>query len=388
MEPIPVIVMLNNRILNDLALKACRKRVRRQTGFVHYNYESAHAAEQDTIPLLENFTFALALFSTRLSDSILEGRLLLEKLLYFEVEGNFPVYLHEYPRCRSKSLGRRIAQVLMLILEEFPTVLGGQLKVQMEKLVSNRLQPSQIIPKTPEEWGEALIENPDLLEEAIALWHPSLHAYIGPHQRQEKGEPAVTLLDLYMGQLYGSFSSRALQDHPIQMRAALLRPPSGRVFTPSSSVAFAGNSLLWGGPACLHSLYCDPRKCELKQDPEGYLFALPEQVPEEADERVELAFFCNLHETTTLLVNGKRATTFQLGDLVTVDSDGIILNLVFSLIEGEGNFFGQISRGNRPTQSANRGDHVYEAYDWQITLRTVHRTPRTFIKATIKPTGF
>lgn len=372
--------MDNNKILNDLALKACRKRARRQTGFIHYNYESAYAAEQDTIPLFENFTFALALFSTRLSDSILEGRLLLEKLLNFEVDGNFPVYLHEYPRCRSKSLAHRIARVLMRILTEFPTVLGSELKLQIENLVNKILQPSHLNPKTPEEWGEALIENPNLIEDAVALWHPSLHAYIGPHQRQEKGEPAVTLLDLYMGQLYGSFSSRALQDHPIQMCASLLRPPSGRVFTPSNSLAFSGNSLLWGGPAYLHSLYCDPRKCELQQDPKGYLFTLPDQIPEEADTMVELAFFCNLHESTTLLVNGKRATTFQLGDLVTIDSKEVILNLIFSLAEGEGSFFGQISRGNRPTQCTNRGDHLYEAYDWQITLRTIHRTLKTSIK--------
>ena len=88
------------RRMVELALHSGRKRQSKQTGFVHYCYESSTSDPHDTIPLVENFCFALALFRSRLVESVQEGKRLLEKLLAFEIGGNFPLYLHEYPHCK------------------------------------------------------------------------------------------------------------------------------------------------------------------------------------------------------------------------------------------------------------------------------------------------
>ena len=86
---------------------------------------------------------------------------------------------------------------------------------------------------------------------------------------------------------------------------------------------------------------------------------------------MEVAFFCDIHEENQLFVNGLRATTFQLGDRVQIISQGMRIELVFS--SENGTFFGHISRANRPSQISCRGDKRFEAYDWQISLRTIRR---------------
>ena len=89
------------RRLIDLAIASGRRRLSDQTSFVHLSYET-EGAKHDTIPLFENFCYALGLFRSKLTEDIAEGKALLERLFAFEVEGNFPVYLHEYPVCRNR----------------------------------------------------------------------------------------------------------------------------------------------------------------------------------------------------------------------------------------------------------------------------------------------
>lgn len=368
--------MTDRKTLIELALKAGRKRQSKQTGFVHYCYESHDPFEHDTIPLYENFCFALALFRSRMSDNVLEGKSLLEKLFKFRVQGNFPIYLHEYPVCRNPGLGPRILTVLQKLVEEFHNVLGAELKAEIEKVeseIEERL-PLARPPATPEEWGDALAYAAVNLDDALAVWHPSLHAYIGPSGGQERGEPALTLLDLYMCQLFGSFSKRALADHPVHLRAALLYPPEYPKPFETMSCCYAGTTLLWGGPDQLHSFFCAPKKSALKHEGNAYVFTLPEVIPEEGDDRLECGFYCNIHEDTTLFVNDERATTFQIGDKVEIRSKGVIIALEFMVKEGEGKFFGQIARGNRPGQRSAKGEYQFAAYDWQIALRTISRT--------------
>ena len=87
------------RQMVDLAVSAGRKFQSAQTGYVHFCFHKSDELINDTIPLYENFLFALALLRFRTSDSMNEGKKILEQLLSFQVDGNFPIYLHEYPRC-------------------------------------------------------------------------------------------------------------------------------------------------------------------------------------------------------------------------------------------------------------------------------------------------
>ena len=105
------------RKMIELNLSAAAIAQSPQTGYIHLNYEEI--ARSDTIPLLENFSFALALFRSRLTENVFKGKALLEKLLAFEVDGNFPVYLHEYPQCKDRDFSLEILPVLHWVLFHF-----------------------------------------------------------------------------------------------------------------------------------------------------------------------------------------------------------------------------------------------------------------------------
>jgi hypothetical protein len=354
----------------DLAVQAGRKRQSPQTGYVHYCYEGVD--RHDTIPILENFFFALALLRTRIAENVLEGKALLEKLLAFQAEGNFPVYLHEYPHCRDKKMGRRIYPALYWILNDFHSVLG-ELKPRLETVLEKLEQP--VVPETlqsPEAWAEFLIVSQIKKIDprpAFKQWDPSAFAYAGP-QKQERGEPALTLYDLFMGQATGAFSKRALNDHPAHLKAAVVHPfEEEPIFT-------AHNPYLWGGAAATHSLHFEHKGEAIGEG----IVALPQEYEPDA---MEVAFYCNAHPDNQILIKGQRATTFQLGEPVQIYSKNKIFILIFDLLEGEGMFFGHLFRANRPSQLSCKGEDRHESYDWKISLRTLRRSPECKLKISL-----
>jgi hypothetical protein len=421
------------RKLIELNLTAGRSAQSPQTGYIHLNYESVD--RHDTIPLLENFCFALALFRSRLSDLVLEGKTLLEKLLVFEVEGNFPVYLHEYPQCKDRDFNLSLLPVFHWLLTDFRIALGELLAVRLEMLIGRILlhdykmhaqrplckssewrlksyttqAPPAWTPSSPEEWAEALIscqmahsrgiKPVGILEQALLQWHPQLSVYIGP-QYHDRGEPKVTLLDLFMGHFYSLYSERALLDRRSHLLASLIQPqersPCGPIadfsaclrvpcevpchaIFPASEQPYA---LYWGTPEKLNSfcLNCKFMHCGIERtgDTVEFTIALPPKTSLDSQDTVELAFFMNLIPDQEILIQGAKATTFQLGDSLTLLSAEMHLQLEILLEKGEGSFFGHILRSNRPTQ---RGKHLkYETYDWQIALRTIRRSEECTLK--------
>lgn len=356
----------------DLALAAGKKRQSTQTGFIHYCYEGLD--RHDTIPLFENFCFALALFRTRLSENVLEGKAILEKLLAFQVGSNFPVYLHEYPLCRDRKVGKRIYPVIHWIIHDFAAVLGD-LKPRLETLLEILEKPVLLeSPQSPEEWAEFLIAAQiDKIDPtpAFRYWDRSAFVFNG-QQKQERGEPALTLYDLFMGQLTGAFSKRALTDHPLHLKAALVYPFE------ASDDSFVGPQVprlyYWGDGAYTHSL-CFESKGDVTE--EG-IIVLPQEYEPDA---MEAAFYCNAHPDNQVFIEGQKATTFQLGQTVQIFSGNLKkFDLVFQLVEGEGDFVGHVFRGNRSTQVAAKGHDRYETYDWKISLRTVRRSPHCKLK--------
>ncbi len=330
--------------MNNLALLAGRKRQSPQTGFIHHCYEDANS--RDTIPLFENFCFALALFRTHIVEHVLEGKALLEKLLPFQVGDNFPVYLHEYPTCRHPYLGEKIYPIFHWIQKEFPH----------QKLPPLPNPQTSSSPKTPEEWADLLLLC-QIKGAPIPEVPYNLYSFLGS-QKQDKLEPAVTLFDLYMGALYGTFSSRALQDHPVHLKASLIRPFAEQRPLSTDTFVATPQGYFWGDAKHTHSCVLET-KGKLQEG----IFHLPETF---APDDIEIAFYCDAHPDNNILVNGKKATTFQLGDTITI---GKALSLQFNRA-GEGDFFGHIHPGNRPSQLA---PHKFEAYDWKIALRTLRR---------------
>lgn len=287
--------ILNAKILNDWALHAGRSLQSKQTGWVHYYYGESKQPF-DTVPLLENGLFILALFRSRLMEQVQEGKDLLSRLLHFqnfvegESRGNFPVYLHEYPRCTDGAAGLQLLAPFYWILHSFSSVLGTALKdrlnesvrsileytltehqrknfpyffalrlaaaqaafgklwgkaewenegmEKLESLVQNQLEGWS----TTKQLGEILVGlqmiYPSLANSPWNLlwkrmeetWHFSTGSYVGPSIRewQEGGEPMPNLYDLWGGYFSGQFSHRAKTISPFHLFGALIHPTIDR----------------------------------------------------------------------------------------------------------------------------------------------------------------
>ena len=114
-----------------------KKMYSEQTGFIHLYYLDPLAKRQDTIPVVENLLYALALLRTRTSEQMLEGKDLLSKLLpYQSEEGNFPIYLHDYPNCKELFAAAKALPPLYWILKEFGTVAGPQVKTAFQRALT------------------------------------------------------------------------------------------------------------------------------------------------------------------------------------------------------------------------------------------------------------
>jgi hypothetical protein len=404
------------RKMIELNMTAARNAQSPQTGYIHFNYELEKS--QDTIPLLENFCFCLALLRSRIAEHVLEGKTLLEKLLCFEVDGNFPIYLHEFPQCKDRAFSLSLLPVFHWILKDFRTALGEPLAKRIEMLIhriishgykmhterplsksaefrlKSYFEPHAIplwTPSTPEEWAEALISYQmtplnSLLENALQKWHPQLCVFIGP-QHHERKEPKVTLFDLFMGHYHDVYSQRALEDRRVHLMASLIQPfeeqkMNSMLLEPICHVAkpFA---LYWGSASQLHSLMLEAQKAECSVEKKDNVFeftiALPSRTFQEGEEAFEVAFFMNLQPSQQIQINGANATTFQLGDTIDLLLDGLHVKLELTVTQGEGRFFGHISRANRPTQKAK--NLKFETFDWQIALRTICRSEQCLLKA-------
>ena len=410
------------RLPVELNLKAARKRQSTQTGFVHHCYENEGQDKHDTIPVFENFCFSLALLRSKQTDNVLEGIALLTRLISFEVEGNFPVYLHEFPQCRDRYVSLRLLPLFHWVLKDFHAILDTTLLARLDLLIARILSfgysfptlppvfemllkgyfepeyQSHFQPNNTDQMAFALIAsrmaqsrggplNP-LHQTLVQQWHPQLHTFVGA-QEQEKIEPKPTLYDLYLCDYHRAYPKRLLVDHPVHLRASLIYPQDKResikLDLPIPHQELSTNprqpyALYWGSADHLHTLVCDPREAqcriELGADHAQFSFQLAPHMPQE--DAMEIAFFCDQHPAHTFTV---KSTTFQLGEAIEIHSGERKLKLTFSLTEGEGIFFGHIMRANRPLQTMAKGPLRHEAYDWQISLRTIKRTEHCVLRA-------
>jgi len=355
----------------NLALEAGRKLQRKQTGFIHYCHQSEDLTTHDTIPVLENALFALSLFRTRLAENVLEGKALIQRLLAFEVEGNFPTYLHAYPHISDPYLNLRLLPIFFWITVDFGHVIGN-LKQELEACIERILkQPKDAnwakfrldafngqvgaLPQNIYDWSEALIslqiaekkgasiEEP--IREAFKHWHPDLCLYVGPaiRRNQEGYFPELTLFDLFMCQWQKKFSARTAKIAPIHLHGALIRP--------------LGFDLSKEPMPIPHVHYASEEECRLVIAWEEHTFVLADH------------FFLNYHPDHQLFVNGVKANTFRQNDLVEIRSKGLNIQLQFSAQDGL--YMGHILRGNRPSQHHCKGENEFAAFDWQFEIRTI-----------------
>lgn len=463
-----------------------------QTGFVHYCYRQLDYPTNDTIPLVENFQFALALMRERTAESFAEAKTLIDKLLHFQdLSGNFPVYLHEYPECKDRWLVASILPVFVWIIRHFPAVLAGALRDRFQQSVQKALdycltlradklpvhvgvkiacsahalgkvwQRSDLVQLADAWLSELLVQAEDpnysgwyvpqtlaetlasldlvysdlssspwkaVWQQAFRFWHPTLLSYVGPGFRdyQYSEQPEVTLLDLYVGFHVGHYAYRALVTGPHLLAASILHPAdsaippealpshlSGTVegrrwdllkeqtwtfsvlekqhADPSRDNAYSALRLLWGGLIAAHTCVCqggNSERVEYQLHPDGadLLITLPEEVPNEVRQRNrEVSFYLDVLQGATITVSDQAmATTFQCGELLSIESGGMKLQLTLTIESGRGQFFGHIAKGNRPSQKHVTGEGRFKNYDWHIFLRTIHRDSQCKIRAALR----
>ncbi len=357
----------------ELAIKAGRARQSPLTGFVHHSNENPERGSE-TIPVYENFCFALALFRTKVAENVLEAKVLLERLFAFQTPEGFPIYLHEFPQCKSRKLEQKLSIVVRFLLRDFSAVLGESLRVKLEFLI-------RPIEKTDDP-ADFLIQSQLTGEDpspVIAWWDGKALCYAGPqkqdqkqNQKQDRSEPAVTLFDLIMGEWTARMPARALMDHPLHILASLIYPKS----VSTVRLPQIWSRRFWGEGNPTHSALLHTQGAMIEEE-DTILIDLPEK---EVHDEVEISYFINRYPGAQFLVAGLKSTTFQPGEPVIVKSGGISFEVVFSLLEGDGRFWGHLHLANRPGQIGCKGPLKHEAFDRSIALRTIERTKAARIK--------
>lgn len=259
-------------------------------------------------------------------------------------------------------------------------------------------------------------------------WHRGTCCYAGPafKEWQDGEEPQVTLYDLFLGHFNGEFSARALRDSIVHLEAVLIQAfedkfnvlsyplcvdspldnemwhldqnqhiaycfiEKGPEINPAFAKGYHPLRIVWGDRQRVHTLVCqggNSRRIEFSKVPGGVdiLFELDDVVEsEDREKNRETVFFVDIHEDLEMLISGHKATTFSLGELLTLRSGACELSLVFHLLEGEGRFLGHRMLGNRPSQIRLKGKQRYDAYDWQLFMRTIKRSEKCVIKASLR----
>lgn len=411
------------RNLIALCIQTAARRKSALTQYVHLHCQDSSA--WDTIPVYENFCYVLGLLRTRTSESVLEAKGLLERLLSFEVAGNFPIYLHDFPRCHRRSLGIQLLPVLSAIVRHFSGVLGQAVIDRIEEVMQriatlgeeihrDRPLPDAVLVKwlayvnpealihfeprleSAEEWADYWIAVQEAFAQGAqvkghfhrvcALWNPKSHLFLGP-QFFERGEPEVTLFDLAMGSVFGTLSKRALEaaQGGVYLQASLLWAIKGlsEALIPSRAsqeviedrlsrtLFFQEESRL-----CSFSIQVDEslvsqffEEKKLSDGPYRVEYSFNAPMEEREEEEIPISFFWSFGKTTRIEVNGVLATVFRLGDTVSFFTPSQKIQMRLENIAGEGDFLGRISLGNRPSSRGPEG-----LWDWKVIVRTLRRS--------------
>ncbi len=315
-----------------------------------YHSESHFLHHNERVPLYQNFCYVLALLRTKQGLSMEKGFDLLERLLAFQAEG-FPIYLDQYPKCYSKAHQRQILLVIHWIQKLFRSVMKPELALKL-KGAYQKLQ--------------------DLGFELPALEKREFSNFRVVGERRRRGpDPKGTFADICLGYAQGTLARWVREDPWLLIEAALIFPGEfPRMETSDYFVDLSGYEMSWGDSEQNHSLL-------LPGFDEKLIFTYPEDLPEGKDDRMEASLYLNYHPDNEIFVNGKKATTFQMGDELEIRSGKKLITLTFST--GTGVFFGHISRHSRPTQE--RRKEMFEAHDWRIGIRTIDRAEKCYLKA-------
>ena len=260
-------------------------------------------------------------------------------------------------------------------------------------------------------------------------WHHKTGSYIGPALKEWQlgDEPQTTAYDLFLGYLSGNLSMRAKKDNLVHLEVALIPPLEDLLPLPHYPQLYEGTingakwsvfqeqnyayscvdqgaiainpvfakgfhplKLVWGDLQRVHTFVCqDGNTKSATFTPSGanididcILGNLIEF--EDREQSREVAFFFDACEGIEFQVAGHKSSTFQPDELLSLRSAGLSMQLTFYLKEGDGRFLGHRMMGNRPAQIGAKGPTRYNAYDWQLFLRTVRRSEECRVGVRLK----
>jgi hypothetical protein len=414
----------------DLAFAAAKKRQSPRTGFVHFFYGNETAL--DTIPFYENMCFAIALLYQKKAEAALEAKDLILRLLSFQTaEGNFPVYLHDYPRCFGFLLGLKIAPLLLRLTRDLPykssiNLVGVECRTKIEESlgsifsfyeVQRNLRPlpplweyryqmckaiwtGGALPLdaldsskfSASDWWEYWVTQQLQERPKCCFYHPGLAMCVGSFlfdRSQDGPEPSLALIDWACTEHLEE--ARFSQDNPMQMGLAALdsvqveqlqlplvgcNAKLGASFAMLSAQETEGWNLFWKKER-VHRLSLEVLDAKVISTVKGnphLTIELPSLFEINRDDLFEIAFYVDAAPNIDLSINGVKGTSFHLGDWIKIQSSGDhCTSLRFDLLEGEGDFCGHIYRSNRSNQ---RSLTQCESFDWKIGLRTLRRSEK------------
>tara|TARA_A100001015_G_scaffold274841_1_gene331554 strand:+ start:1263 stop:2540 length:1278 start_codon:yes stop_codon:yes gene_type:complete len=403
-----------------------------EVGLAAYSESLAWVAKGCYISSIDNIAFVYALFRSKKAEHVLLAAERLSALLYFaNEEGRMPDHLHEYPKAKGIKASLYMATVCTLILKGFHKVLPPALKARIEahisqfivsieskKAVMNPFAQALFhvvagqkvgIPKeeplNEEHWLYLMLlaklqgEQEKVCEKLSAYYLPpfqiptnSLYPFF-----LEGVEPFKDLFHYVVN--YHSLAKTALtQDTSSQLRAGLFEavPTQGiqeiTSYTHVLTQEQEHYSAKTGHPVW-HYLFLDGKelyslvmeegaKPTLDIEKQRLSWEFTEESFEDKEKR-EVMLHINNREGLNLLVNGEKSTLFRLGDRVSLHTKGKVLELVFNLEQGQGDFVGQLAFGNRVSQK-KPFEVGSTPTDQIISLRTLRRTGDVVLSMTYK----
>jgi hypothetical protein len=255
-------------------------------------------------------------------------------------------------------------------------------------------------------------------------WHQQACSYVGPclSEEQRGEEPEVSLYDLFLGYFSKQLAARSKLVHPCQLHAALIQSSDDQLEFVTGNVkgqhanqawmlwhkkewactlldkkellnstlehSYTFLRFVWGNASRTHTLVCQGSIAKVEYEANfphvTLILHLEKEVDaENREKQKEINFYLDFHPEAKIKVDQQASSTFELGQLVTIESEQRKLDLTFEQIEGKGQFLGHLMRGNRPCQMSAKGEERFKAHDWHLLLRTIRRAGKCVIKAQI-----
>ena len=383
---------------NALILKAFERHYQEETGFIHFGVVA---------PILENALFALALFRKKEQKTMLEGKVLLLRLLsYQSSSGLFPDAVHlldhghfswkknlylaavfthllrEFDRVIDKVSKEKIHRCYTFLIDGLKKLeLGGALLFLRSLLLEE--DPFPLAPLESQEEVEIFVVGYAIAPESQRLKFEEIFScyvlkdapfYQGPFEgvKQYKGRLLKSLIEISLTVEEELNEEEAIFDR-VWMESVLapdLSHIKGQAFwvrhkdlrEKGDLYALAFLDLKQGLTAALYlpqNTFFDPKTSIYTFSLEGFY----------EEDTHEISLYIPKSPSIEVHVDQVKSSIFRENECVMIDTEGQTIPLMFRIVEGDGKFIGHISLDSRPNEMEKGG-----IYDRKISIRTIERS--------------